>query len=110
MNNKESSKPKLNILSQKNDSNNYFYSTKKEIIKSNYSVTNIPNISIRKVNFPDYLNRKNKNNRNSNKKPNNLSSSINKRTFFRDDYKNNKVRKNVLEKSNKNKEIGRAHV
>ena len=104
MNNKESSKPKLNILSQKNDSNNYFYSTKKEIIKSNYSVTNIPNISIRKVNFPDYLNRKNKNNRNSNKKPNNLSSSINKRTFFRDDYKNNKVRKNVLEKSNKNKE------
>ena len=104
INNNERINPKLNILSQKDDSNNYFYSTKKELIKNNYSVTNIPNISIRKVNFPDYINRKNKNNRNINKKPNNISSSINKRTFFRDDYKNNKIRKNFLDKSNKNKE------
>ena len=94
------------------DSTKYSELSKNNSIRNNYSVSNIPNMKIKKVILPFYINNKNRiqsarniklDNKNLKKIPNNKSFSSTKKSFL---FNKNEVEKSLfgISKKNKNKD------
>ena len=94
--------------SEKNESSKFLNITKKDSIKSNYSIGSIPNIKIKKVILPKYLNNTNRNKESKSlisynqEIPNNLSSVTSKKIFFHIEN-NNQIKRRLFETSKINK-------